>query len=189
MNTKQWMFILLALAVELVLVGSAWGAEQKLWRYPCDVITSSACFRLPVGMTVEYEVPADFGIYTVKESGVNLVTIYSGTAPEQKYAFGSRSFSMRSARHALSAFLSKVEGRDRVDVFIVPNDRNEPTMHVYALLSQGNRVSVARVLSSLRPCYSRSREEFRCPSESAWGQQLADWVLSTGGTEEPAQPR
>src|ERR1700754_2112459 len=62
--------------------GSVGATEQKLWLYPCDVYMSSSCMRLPSGMSASYEVPAEYGIYTVHASGKDLVSIYAGAAPD-----------------------------------------------------------------------------------------------------------
>lgn len=93
--------------------------EQKLWMYACNVLLPNLCFRLPSGASVTYEVPADFGVYTVKEPrSTGLVTIYSGPALDKSRLSETPSIKINSSSHSLYGFISMPGQTKGIDILI-----------------------------------------------------------------------
>lgn len=164
-------------AMYALVHGSVGATEQKLWLYPCDVYISSSCMRLPTGMSASYEVPADYGIYTVRASGKDLISIYAGAAPD--VPGGSPSIKLDSSVATLRGFIKRDNGLNKVDLVISPRDDHASTVHVFALFSDDERSDVARIVSSIRACRKPDREESWCPKESPWGEALRNWIGET----------
>lgn len=161
-------------AMYALVHGSVGATEQKLWLYPCDVYMSSSCIHLPSGMSASYQVPADYGIYTVSASGKDLVSIYAGSAPDRPG--GRPTLKLDSPVATLTGFIRRDNGLNKVDLLISPKGDHVSTVHVFALFSDEQRSDVARVVSSLRACRKPDREELWCPQESPWGEALRNWV-------------
>jgi hypothetical protein len=153
--------------------GSARAADQRLWQYPCDIYTSSACFRLPNGMKISYSVPADSGIYTISSADKNVLSAYVGHAPNTPS--GTPSLRLESAAATITGDLEKRDGVVKLDVLILPKKSGGATFHVYGVFAADQRHDVGQVLSGLRAC-RRKGEDLRCPAESPWGEALQKWV-------------
>jgi hypothetical protein len=164
------------IALYALMHGHASADEQNLWQFPCDVYMSPACMRLPGGMSVSYEVPADFGMYTVTSSGEGLVKVYVGFAPQ--LPSGIPSLKLDSTNASMRGFLEKRDGINKLDVVITPKDKHLYTVHLFAQFPDERRSSVAAVLSGMRACRLRGREELRCPAEAQWGRAMEDWINS-----------
>jgi hypothetical protein len=176
---------ILFLAGSIYPASKAQAVEQELWRYPCDVFLRSACFRLPVGMTSTYAVPADFGVHEIKSSSGHLLSVYVGTLQQRSVLLAEPAFQVESENHVLRAFVSQVEGEEQLDVYILSKGVRADTVHVIAALSRSNRDSVIRFLAGLRPCYPRDGRQFDCPGESSWGQQITVWLRGIEPASEP----
>lgn len=163
------------IAIYAFLQGNARAAERDLWHYPCDVYMSPACLRLPDDMSVSYKVPIDFGIYTVTSSGKEVVSVYVGNAPQLPH--GNPSLRLDSAVAALSGFLVKQDGINKLDIVLAPKKKDgTPIVHVFASFSDDQRTDVATVVSGLRACQQRGKEDLWCPAEGQWGKAIQDWV-------------
>lgn len=155
-------------------LGNVRAGDQKVWLYPCDVYMSVSCIRLPNGMSVSYEVPVDFGLYTVKSSGMNLVSVYIGSAP--RLPSGVPSLKLTSPDVRLTGFLGQRDGKHTLDIIITPRRKSVATTHLFATFADSQRSDVASVASSLRACLRPSKEELWCPSESEWGATIEEWL-------------
>jgi hypothetical protein len=155
-------------------LGSVRAAEKDLWKYPCDVYMSSACMRLPNDMSVSYHVPADFGIYTVQSSGKDILSVYVGMAPQ--LPAGVPSIKLDSSIATMSGFLERRGDLIRADIVIASKSREVDTVHVFTSYSEDQRAAVAAIVSSLRACQMRGKEDLRCPQESPWGKAMEDWI-------------
>ena len=156
--------------------------QQKLWLYSCDVLLPNTCFRLPTGMSVTYQVPADSGVYQVKRSdGVSMV-IYTGSAPDRSRTAGVPSLELDSSTHRLTAFVSGSGETGNLDILISPKASRSTTTvtHLHANRTNDSRDLMAQVVSGLRPCVRKSREHLVCPTRSIWGEALSRWVLDVG---------
>ena len=156
--------------------------QQKLWLYSCDVLLPNTCFRLPTGMSVTYQVPADSGVYQVRRSdGVSMV-IYTGSAPDRSRMTGVPSLELDSSTHRLTAFVSGSVENGNLDILISPKAGRSTTTvtHLHSNRANGSRDLMAQVVSGLRPCERKSREHLVCPTRSIWGEALSRWVLDVG---------
>jgi hypothetical protein len=158
----------------VLTLGSAHAAEQKLWQYPCDVYMSSACLRLPNGMKISYSVPADSGIYTISSADKDVLSAYVGHAPNTPS--GMPSLRLESATATITGFLEKRDGVNKLDVLISPKKSGSSTFHVSGLFAAEQRHDVGQILSGLRACQRKGKEDLRCPVESPWGEALQKWV-------------
>lgn len=158
----------------LTALSSVRASDQKVWLYPCDVYMSVSCIRLPNGMSVSYEVPADSGIYTVKSSGKDLASVYIGSAP--RLPSGVPSLKLTSADAKLTGFLGQRDGEHTLDIVIIPERKGIATTHFFASFADSQRSDVVTVASSLRACRKPSKEALWCPSESEWGAKIAEWL-------------
>jgi len=165
-----------ALAIFASVHTSAHAGEQQLWRYPCDVYMSSACFRLPIAMEVTYKVPADFGVYTVSSSGEELISAYVGTAPNLRG--GTPTLTLDSTNATLTGFLDKKNGLNTVDIFVVSKQKGGVTVHFFGTYSSNKREAVAEILMGIRACQTRGKEDLWCPRESPWGEAVSKWIVA-----------
>ncbi len=177
--STRWLCAI-GLVASLVGVASARANEQQLWRYPCDVMLPEACFRLPNGMSVTYEVPADSGIYAVQQAGKDVVTLYAGQAPDRSKFSGAPVLVLDSRAHRLEVFVTPDEGRLRMDLLISPKKKGGALVHAFGFIDRGNATAIAYALSGLRPCTRQARESTRCSTESSWGEELSTLIRSSG---------
>lgn len=161
-----------------VFAGGGIAAHRSLFKYPCDVFMSTACFRLPNEMSVIYRVPADFGIYSIVENGKDLAIIYAGSAPNTSEFSDKLSFNIDSPSHFVKAFSTDEGDSTRIDIFLIPKVRNFISFHFQAYINTNNINRIADIVSGLRPCKKVSREAFLCPSESEIGKSLSEWIFS-----------
>lgn len=160
-------------------------ASQSLWSYPCDVIMSAGCLRLPNDMSITYQVPADFGIYTVDHSGKRLLSIYAGSAPRLPVGLGRPSLTLDSKGAHITAFHSIVGGERRLDIVMAPRKGDGDTIHLFAGVSDGNREAIAMVVAGLRLCGRPAPGQFQCPMTSDVGKALAGWVWAQNEEAKP----
>lgn len=160
-------------------------ASQSLWSYPCDVIMSAGCLRLPSDMSITYQVPADFGIYTVEHSGKRLLSIYAGSAPRLPEGHGRPSLTFDFKGAHMTAFHSIVDGRHRLDIVMAPRNGDGDIIHLFADVSEGNREAIAMVVAGLRLCGRPAPGQIQCPMTSDVGKELAEWVRSQNEEAKP----
>ncbi|MEX1829274.1 hypothetical protein [Luteibacter sp. CQ10] len=159
----------------LLCPGLTWAASQALWGYPCDVFMSAACLRLPNDMSISYEVPADFGIYTVSRSGEAFLSIYVGSAPRLP-DLARASLKLDAKGYKIRGFHSTVQDKERLDVIVLPTEKGGDVVHLFARLSEDKRDAIAMVVAGLRLCSRPTPELVRCPLLSEPGKEIADWV-------------
>lgn len=138
---------------------------------------NTGCLRLPENMAVTYEVPADYGIYTFKSGETIIMSAYMGNAPRLPNTKAALELTSKEAD--AHVFSSQRDGETRLDVIIAPRDDKRMRLHLFAPYSSAQRSNVAQVLAGLRACLKPSREKMICSAESAWGQQLSEFVDST----------
>lgn len=128
-------------------------------------------------MSVTYEVPADYGIYSFRSAGELILSAYLGDAPRLPEAKAALELTSKEAD--AQVFLDKRDGKTRLDVVIVPRDDKRMRLHVFATYSDAQRKEVAQIVAGLRACLKPSREKMICPAESPWGQKLQEFVDPT----------
>lgn len=159
-------------------VGLAQAAGNRSWQYPCDVFMAAACFRLPSGMSVSYDVPADYGRYVVKRADMDIATIYAGASPNFSRMTVAPALKLDSPHQKLSAFVSRTDGIKRIDIFVLPVREKSISLHISTSLSEKGRDDIDNLLSGLRPCWRQSPGNFHCSDESKWGKAISDWINS-----------
>ncbi len=141
-------------------------AEQSmdLSRYPCNVFSSTMCFRLPNGTSVEYSVPSDFDFYVVKVGASVLATIYIGNAPQVPDSLPTRQVSLRSA------VVSRYEDgpKNITHVLITPKDDSAPVFHLMLDSAPTATAHLPELLSSIRSCRAIRRGGLSCPTSQTW---------------------
>jgi hypothetical protein len=127
-------------------------------------------------MTVTYKVPADSGVYTVSLSGEDLISAYVGSAPSLRG--GTPALTLDSANATLAAFLEKKNGLTTVDILIASKQKVGVTVHLFGTYPSNKREAVAKILSGIRACQRRGKEDLWCPRESPWGEAVSKWIVN-----------
>lgn len=147
-------------------------ASKDLSKYPCDVFTTEFCFRLPVEASVEYSVPADFGLYKVSKGSSLLATIYVGDAP--KRMDGEKPEYISTSKHGVvTMYKAAGSGSGHSEIYFVPRARGAATVHISATTEPSLRDEVFSLLSGFRSCTGVRPSGQKCSLQGGWGIELA----------------
>lgn len=153
--------------------------ESNLWSYSCDHFLHGSCLRIPHGMSVTYEAPADFGLHRVHSDGREVVMVYEGDAPSRPPA-GVPDVTLGMSGHLLHALKVREAGGVRYDLHVSSSVSDAMSLHLTGQTTNAaEQAALAAVLGGFRICsFKRNRTAQRlvCPRRSAWGQALSTWV-------------
>lgn len=160
--------------------GYAYGQEANLWGYSCDHFLYGACLRVPTGMSVSYDSPADFGIHDVLEDQRSVLLVYEGDAPQQPSPGSSIDLKLTLPGYQLSGYRTPDGDSTRYDIFVKPDRSGGMPLHLIATAAGASqRKALAAAVSGFRVCSfkrNHSSQTLTCPRQSAWGKPLAEWV-------------
>lgn len=146
------------------------GAVAKdLSKYPCNVFSYGACFRLPVGTRVELSIPADFQLYTISRGELPIATIYVGNAP-QDIESSSLPKEIKTSAGTIKIYGSQcAEGK--VNIVIKRHSHEGSTVHVSSFVPVTSS-ELRELLSSLRPCTPIKSGGQKCPVNDGWSKAI-----------------
>lgn len=173
--TGRFIFALLALVPLNVNA-----QRSELWRYGCDYFMYGACLRVPNGMSVSYENPADYSIHRVRSGAGDVLTIYEGDSPQRPSQGLIPKLELTRLGSSVSVYERELDGRNYYDVYINSKSSGTGSVHLSAITSTlGERDELAVVLGGLRTCRFKrnaTADTLMCPSRGEWGKDLADLV-------------
>jgi len=181
MGIRQKLFVLTVIALAaLAMSACAHGSEgvtspskKASTKYPCDVFSSTFCFRKPFGTTVSQRSGPDFEIFQVIDGNATTAafSMYLGTTPE------------REAEHA-TRILSTTRGDVGVTVNSIRNSSNinemdvrisYPTglnIHVFGASTKEERNLLAEMLQSFRRCNKEQFTSIACSTEPLFDEEI-----------------
>ncbi len=179
------MFARLLLLVLLMCPPASFAQSGALWNYSCDHFMYGACLRVPSGMSLTYEVPADFGLHRIDSGGREVLTVYEGNAPQRPAKGSVPEINLRQGGYTVTGSRSEEGERVRYEVFVRQDKRDTPALHLVAAVADADeRLQLAAVLGGFRGCSFRRSQDSQtlvCPRKSPWGEQLAEWVIGKKG--------
>lgn len=174
---RMWRFFAPVVAL---LPGYAYGQEATLWAYSCDHFLHGACLRVPTGMSISYESPADFGIHEVLKDQRRVLLVYEGDAPQPPSPGSSIDLKLTLPGYQLSGYRTAEGDSTRYDIFVTPDRSGAMPLHLIGTAtSASQRKDLAAAVGGFRVCSfkrNHSNQTLTCPRQSVWGKPLAEWV-------------
>lgn len=170
------------LAVLMLLPVPVLAQDAGLWGYGCDHYLHGACIRLPNGMAVGHQVPADFDLHTLTSNGREVLTIYEGDAPQRPSSSAVPDIALEIAGHRLRGY--KTVGGDSVtyDVYVDSVRPGDMVLHMRGVTHDADQQKdLAAALGGFRVCNfkkSQHHDTLVCPRRGPWGAQLGGWVVA-----------
>ena len=164
--------------------------DANLWAYSCDHFLHGACLRIPSGMSVNYEAPADFGLHRVQVEGREVVLVYEGDAPGRRPADTQADLKLTAPGYQLYAFKVSEGKSVRYDLHVSSAKSEVMPLHLVARTTGAvEQAALAAVLGGFRVCsFKRNRTDqtLVCPRRSMWGQALSEWATGKASAKAPA---
>ena len=174
---RMWRFFAPVVAL---LPGYAYGQEATLWAYSCDHFLHGACLRVPTGMSISYESPADFGIHEVLKDQRRVLLVYEGDAPQPPSPGSSIDLKLTLPGYQLSGYRTAEGDSTRYDIFVTPDRSGAMPLHLIGTATGASqRKDLAAAVGGFRVCSfkrNHSNQTLTCPRQSVWGKPLAEWV-------------
>ncbi|WP_223620519.1 hypothetical protein [Lysobacter sp. ESA13C] len=164
------LFLLIVLFMSPALQAHA----ADLSKYPCTVFNADVCFRLPRGMSLDYSIPSDFHLYTVRKGGLAVATVYVGGAPQR---IESDELLIKRKVPGWVLKMGAAKDGEVSETYILPKARSKSATHISLEAEVSDRAKVAELLSSFRPCYPVKSGGQRCPKDGVWSRELIGFML------------
>lgn len=176
-KTGMWCFFAPAMAF---VPGYACGQEAAIWGHSCDHLLYGACLRVPAGMSISYESPADFGIHDVLKDQRSVLLVYEGDAPQPPSPGSSIDLKLTLPGYQLSGYRTAEGDSTRYDIFVKPDRSGVMPLHLIGTATGASqRKDLAAAVGGFRVCSfkrNHSSQTLTCPRQSVWGKPLAEWV-------------
>ncbi|MCW6027776.1 hypothetical protein K4043_07100 [Stenotrophomonas sp. SRS1] len=154
--------------------------DGGVWAYSCDHFLYGACLRVPTGMSISYESPADFGIHEVLKEQRRVLLVYEGDAPQPPSPGSSIDLKLTLPDYQLSGYRTAEGDSTRYDIFVKPGRSGVMPLHLIGTATGASqRKDLAAAVGSFRVCSfkrNHSSQTLTCPRQSVWGKPLAEWV-------------
>ncbi|MFK3650521.1 hypothetical protein ACI2IY_19095 [Lysobacter enzymogenes] len=150
---------------------AASASAMDLSGYPCTVFNAYACFRLPNGTSLRYDVPSDFEVYEVRKDTRLIASLYFGTAPMRLPA-GQSVAEKNVEGSVLRVARRRATDGERLEVFIHMRAAAGSVIHISAPIGSNETPELEELFSGLRPCRPIKSGGQRCPASGAWSKEL-----------------